>query len=100
MLQNIISFIRSDWKENKLRCILEVTAWCLSIICSVTMMFTIPHPPFLILYPLFITQCIIFAWAAYTRKSTGMLANYALLATIDLVALGRLISLQLTQNVL
>jgi hypothetical protein len=59
----------------------------LSIGCSVTMMLTVPTPPFLILYPLFILQCAIFAWAARTRGSTGMLANYILLVTIDSVAL-------------
>ena len=56
-------------------------------------MLTVPNPPFLLLYPLFITQCAIFAWAAYTRGSAGMLANYALLVGIDVIALGRLIVL-------
>jgi hypothetical protein len=55
------------------------------------MALTLPNPPFLILYPLFITQCAIFAWAAWTRRSTGMLANYMLLATIDAVAMIRLV---------
>jgi hypothetical protein len=54
------------------------------------MMLTVPTPPFLILYPLFILQCAIFAWAAWTRKSLGMLANYLLLVTIDSVALFRM----------
>jgi hypothetical protein len=54
------------------------------------MMLTVPTPPFLILYPLFITQCVIFAWAAWTRKSLGMLANYFLLVSIDSVALARM----------
>ena len=57
------------------------------------MMMTVPYPPFLILYPLFIVQCVIFAWAAWTRKSLGMLANYILLVTIDSVALTRMIIL-------
>jgi hypothetical protein len=43
---------------------------------------------------LFIIQCWIFAWAAWTRRSTGMVANYLLLVTIDVVALIRLISIQ------
>jgi hypothetical protein len=54
------------------------------------MMLTVPTPPFLILYPLFIAQCAIFAWAAWTRKSLGMLANYMLLVSIDSVALFRM----------
>ncbi len=87
----IINWIREDWKSNRLRCILEVFAWVLSITCSLIMMLTVPTPPFLILYPLFILQCGIFCWAAYTRQSSGMVANYLLLVLIDSVALARLI---------
>lgn len=87
----IINWIREDWKSNPLRCILEIFAWVLSITCSIVMMLTVPTPPFLILYPLFILQCGIFCWAAYTRRSSGMVANYLLLVLIDSVALARLI---------
>lgn len=90
-LQGVIKYIREDWNENPYRCTLEILAWFLSITCAVTMMLTVPNPPFLILYPLFIFQCAIFAWAAWTRGSAGMLANYMLLVTIDSVALTRLI---------
>jgi len=91
ILSGISTWIKDDWKSNPLRCFLEILAWALSIGCSVTMMLTVPTPPFLILYPLFITQCAIFAWAAWTRKSSGMLANYLLLVTIDSIALARMI---------
>jgi len=91
LLTNIIVWIKEDWRSNPLRCFLEILAWFLSIGCAFTMMLTVPTPPFLILYPLFILQCAIFAWAAWTRKSLGMLANYMLLVTIDSVALFRMI---------
>ncbi len=90
ILIGVFDWIKEDWKSNPLRCFLEIFAWLLSIGCSFTMMLTVPTPPFLILYPLFITQCLIFAWAAWTRKSLGMLANYALLVSIDSVALYRM----------
>ena len=90
ILSGILSWIKEDWKSNPVRCFLEIVAWVLSIACSVTMMLTVPTPPFLILYPLFIVQCAIFAWAAWTRKSSGMLANYLLLVTIDTIALVRM----------
>jgi hypothetical protein len=89
-----VEWIKQDYREWPLRCVLEIIAWFLSIICAVWMGATLPNPPFLILYPLFIFQCGIFAWAAWTRRSTGMVANYLLLVTIDLVALVRLISIQ------
>ncbi len=91
ILSGIFSWIKEDWQSNPLRCFLEITAWALSIACAVTMMLTVPTPPFLILYPLFITQCAIFAWAAWTRKSFGMIANYLLLVTIDSIALIRML---------
>ena len=91
ILSGIAGWIKDDWRSNPLRCFLEILAWAMSIGCSVTMMLTVPTPPFLILYPLCITQCAIFGWAAWTRKSSGMLANYLLLVTIDSIALARMI---------
>ena len=91
LIIGVINWIKEDWRSNPLRCILEILAWILSIGCSFTMMLTVPNPPFLILYPLFIAQCAIFAWAAWTRKSSGMLANYLLLVTIDSIALLRML---------
>lgn len=91
LFSNTLAWIKEDWKSNPLRCFLEILAWVLSITCSTVMMFTVPTPPFLILYPLFILQCAIFAWAAWTRKSSGMLANYLLLVTIDSIALIRML---------
>ncbi len=93
LINGIINWIREDWQSNPVRCVLEILAWFLSIGCSFTMMLTVPNPPFLILYPLFILQCAIFAWAAWTRRSSGMLANYLLLVSIDSVALARMIFL-------
>lgn len=87
-----VDFIKQDFASWPLRFVLEVTAWAMSIACSVIMALTVPNPPFLLLYPMFITQCSIFAWSAWTRKSFGMLANYGLLVSIDLFALSRLLA--------
>ncbi len=91
IFSSTLAWIKEDWQSNPLRCAIEILAWVLSITCSVTMMLTVPTPPFLILYPLFILQCAIFAWAAWTRKSLGMLSNYLLLVTIDSIALFRML---------
>jgi hypothetical protein len=91
LISSVVDYIREDWAENKIRTVLEVTAWFTSIGCAVVMALTIPNPPFLILYPLFIAHCAVFAYCAYTRGSTGMLANYLMLTTIDTFALVRLI---------
>ena len=88
---NILSYIKHDYSTNPFRFIVEVTAWALSISCAIVMALTVPTPPLLILYPIWITGCAMYAWAAYTRKSFGMLANYILLTLIDTVGLIRMV---------
>ena len=87
----IANYIKNDYSANPVRFVVEVTAWMLSIGCAVTMALTVPNPPLLILYPIFITQCIMYGWASYSRRSFGMIANYALLVTIDCVGLVRML---------
>jgi len=91
MIQNTMQWIKQDYREHPLRFCLELFAWFMSIGCTIWMGATLPNPPFLFLYPMFIVQCSIFGWAAWTRGSTGMLANYLLIVTIDIVAITNLI---------
>jgi len=84
-------WIRDDYRTYPWRFIVELTAWAISIGCSVTMAVTVPNPPLLTLYPIWIAGCAMYAWAAYTRKSFGMLANYILLTTIDTIGLTRML---------
>jgi hypothetical protein len=88
---NIFEWIKHDWKSNKVRFIFEVLAWAISIGCSITMALTVPNPPLLVLYPIWITGCAIYAWASWTRRSFGMLANYILLTAIDTIGLIRML---------
>jgi cellulose synthase/poly-beta-1,6-N-acetylglucosamine synthase-like glycosyltransferase len=85
------NWIREDYKSHRVRFCLEVIAWAISIGCSITMALTVPTPPLIILYPIWITGCAIYAWCAYSRRSFGMLANYVLLTTIDTVGLIRML---------
>lgn len=86
-----LQWIRDDFKSNPFRFGVELLAWAISIGCSITMAATVPNPPLLALYPTWITGCAMYAWAAYTRKSFGMLANYLLLTTIDTIGLVRML---------
>ena len=86
-----IQWIKDDWRSNPLRFIVELLAWAVSIGCSITMAVTVPSPPLLVLYPIWISGCAMYAWASWTRKSFGMLANYILLVSIDTVGLLRMI---------
>ena len=84
-------WIRDDYSSNKFRFAIELLAWAVSIGCSITMALTVPNPPLLALYPVWIAGCAMYAWASYTRKSFGMLANYILLTTIDTIGLIRML---------
>ena len=92
LLKPTFDWIRDDWASNRIRFIVELIAWAISIGCSITMAVTVPNPPLLALYPVWIAGCAMYAWAAWTRKSFGMLANYILLTTIDSVGLVRMLS--------
>jgi hypothetical protein len=91
LFYNVFDWIRDDWKSGKVRFTVEVLAWAISIGCSITMALTVPNPPLLILYPIWITGCAMYLWCAFTRQSFGMVANYLLLTTIDTIGLIRML---------
>lgn len=86
-----LDWIKDDYNTNPFRFVVELLAWAISIGCAITMAVTVPTPPLLVLYPMWIAGCAMYAWAAYTRKSFGMLANYMLLVGIDAVGLTRMV---------
>ena len=90
LLKPTFDWIRDDFKSNRIRFVIELLAWAISIGCSITMAVTVPTPPLLALYPIWIAGCAMYAWASWTRKSFGMLANYLSLTTIDTVGLLRM----------
>jgi len=91
LVYGIFAWIKDDFRSHPFRFFIELVAWSISIGCSITMAVTVPTPPLLVLYPIWIIGCGLYAWAAYTRKSFGMLANYILLTTIDSIGLARMI---------
>ena len=91
LLRPTFEWIKDDYRSNRFRFFVELFAWAISIGCSITMAATVPSPPLLTLYPIWICGCAMYAWAAYTRKSFGMLANYLLLTTIDTIGLVRMV---------
>jgi hypothetical protein len=86
-----LEWIRNDYRVYPFRFCIEVVAWALSIGCSLVMAVTVPEPPLLALYPLWILGCSLYAWAAWDRGSFGMLANYFLLVAIDTTGLIRML---------
>ena len=91
IVAGIFNWIKDDYKTHPFRFCVELLAWAISIGCSITMALTVPNPPLIMLYPVWIAGCALYAWAAFTRKSFGMLANYILLTTIDTIGLIRML---------
>ena len=91
LLKPTFEWIKDDFNSHPVRFAIELLAWGISIGCSITMAATVPTPPLLVLYPIWIAGCAMYAWASWTRKSFGMLANYLLLTTIDSIGLARMI---------
>ena len=91
ILSDIFDWIKNDYHSHPVRFGIELLAWCISIGCSITMALTVPNPPLLALYPIWILGCSLYMWSAFSRKSFGMLANYMLLVTIDSVGLIRMV---------
>ena len=88
---NIFAWIKDDYRTNPFRFCIELLAWAISVGCSLTMALTVPFPPLAYMYPVWILGCCLYGWAAYSRKSFGMLANYCLLTTIDTIGLIRML---------
>ena len=87
-----LRWIHDDFKSHPFRFAVELLAWAVSVGCSITMALTVPNPPLLALYPIWIAGCAMYAWASWTRKSFGMLANYILLTSIDTYGLIRMLT--------
>ena len=87
-----IEWVKEDWHSHPVRFSIELLAWIMSIGANVMFAMTVPNVPFLIYLTITVTGCAMYAWAAWTRNSFGMLANYMLLTAIDSVALFRVIS--------
>jgi hypothetical protein len=92
IFNGIFEWIKDDWNSNRYRFVIELFAWAISIGCSIAMALTVPNPPLLALYPVWILGCALYAWAAFTRKSFGLLANYLLLTAIDTIGLIRMLT--------
>lgn len=92
IFRDVFNWILDDYRSNRFRFAVEVVAWMISIGCSLLMALTVPNPPLVLLYSLWITGCAMYAWAAWTRSSFGMLANYLLLTIIDTIGLVRVLN--------
>ena len=88
---NVYQWIGEDYRSHPIRFAIEILAWALSIGGAILFALTVPNVPFILYLTITVTGCALYAWAAYSRQSFGMLANYLLLTTIDGYALSRVL---------
>lgn len=86
---NICQYIKHDWKSNRVRFCAEVFAWACSVVSAIIFAATVPNIPVVPLYTIFILGCCASAWACWTRKSFGLMANSVFLIIIDGIGLIR-----------
>jgi len=86
---NVWQYIKTDWHSNRTRFCAEVFAWACSVVSAVIFAATVPNVPVVPLYTIFIAGCVSSAWACYTRKSFGLMANSVFLVIIDGIGLVR-----------
>jgi hypothetical protein len=92
MLHSTLDWIRRDFDSHPIRFVVELLAWAMSIGAAVLFALTVPAVPFVFYLCITISGCAMYAWAAWTRQSFGMLANYILLTMIDSVGLARVLA--------
>jgi hypothetical protein len=91
ILSGILQWIRTDYQTNRVRFLIEMYAWVVSVATAGVMAATAPYPPLIWLYPVWMSGCVGLAYTAWTRKSFGLMTNYAFMVSIDVVGLTRMI---------
>ena len=81
---DIWNWVKEDWKTHPVRFCLEVLCWLDSLACAIIVNITVPNLPFLVLYPLWVTGTLAYAWCAWSRGSFGMLATFLMIASMDI----------------
>jgi hypothetical protein len=91
-IENIWRWIREDWREHPLRFIIEVVCWLDSMACAVIVNTTVPNLPYTLLYPLWISGTLLYAWCAWSRGSFGMLITFLMIASTDIWGFTRILN--------
>ena len=91
-LINAWDWIKRDWNGHPFRFALEVACWFNSMACSIIINSTVPDPPWMLLYPMYISGLLAYTWCSWSRGSFGMLATFSMLACLDIWGFSRILS--------
>ena len=86
-INNAFEFVRADYRSYPLRFIIEAISWTGALINTTIITVTVPSPPWLICYSIWVVGCLMCSWAAYTRKSTWGMVSCLAFAIIDGIGL-------------
>jgi hypothetical protein len=89
--RTMIHLLLNDYSSNPVRFFLETFGWLCSVSASVVLASTVQNPPMEMIFCLWLSGSACYLWAAYSRRSFGMLGNYAFLLLVDSVGLARLL---------
>lgn len=91
-IENTWQWIREDWQSNPIRFAIETVCWANSLFCALVITATVPNLPYHMLYPLWISGTLLYAWCAWSRQSSGMLVTFLMIAAIDSVGYLRILA--------
>lgn len=91
-LQATKNYIKSDWSAHPIRLVLETMNWIGNVACGFIIALTVPHAPFIWLYPIWFCCMSISIFSAWSRGSFGLLLASSSMLIIDIFGYYRLLS--------
>jgi hypothetical protein len=88
-LTTIVDYVIKDYHSCPARFVIEILAWSASVTSALILSLTLPDPPWIPLYCVWVVCTALFAWSSWTRGSVGMMCNFILLNIIDTIGLVR-----------
>jgi len=89
--REFIAYIKLDWHSHPWRLMGECYNWFVSVVVAVVFAVTVPTPPLIWLYPMWLTGLFITILCAKSRGSFGILMGASSMALIDTVGYIRLL---------
>ena len=92
LMKLLADYVKRDWDSHPTRVIAELYGWAVSTGSSIVFALTVPNPPFMLMYPLWLSALFALTFCAASRGSVGMVALNISMMIIDMIGYGRLIA--------
>jgi len=91
VIQHVLKYIVNDWKSHPVRLVLELLNWLGNVTVSTICVFTVPHPPMLLVYPIWFMCIFISIYSTWSRGSFGLLMAALSVLSMDSIGYARLL---------